>query len=174
MSIMKTGYVIALLVAGAGICLFAEAGGVRLTLPADPAAQASAAETAAAPACPAPSGVLRVAHPCEGARLPNLASTFVFGAADPAGTLTLNGKPVPVHPGGGFIAMVDLSTGAFAIRAELSVGTTTHAVTRTVTVGPAPAVCPVSPLTLESIQPDMDCEVLPGEELVVSCKGSPG
>ena len=47
----------------------------------------------------------------EGAKLPPLKEIFVFGAVVPGSTLTINGSTVPVHPKGGYLAMVPLAPG---------------------------------------------------------------
>jgi N-acetylmuramoyl-L-alanine amidase len=118
--------------------------------------------------------VPNIVHPCENAHLPALKSTFVFGAADPHGTLTINGRPVPIHPGGGFLSMVNLSSGTFTITAELALGATTHVVIRKIVVDGPALPSPVSPLTVEYVRPDMGIEAQTGDEIPVSCKGSPG
>lgn len=123
---------------------------------------------------PAEGGPLRLVHPAEGARLGFVRSTFMYGSADPRGELTLNGQPVPIHPGGGFLAMVPLSTGSFTVRAELRLSTGTVLLTRQIYVAPPPQPSPASPLTVEYVKPDTEREVLPGEEIVVTAKGSPG
>lgn len=170
---MKIGYIAIPLMAGLTLYLFAEA---RAQRPAVPAMTVATAETMSFRAeAPAAAGTaLHIVHPGEGERLPGLARTFVFGSADPRGELKINGKPVVVHPGGGFITMVELSSGTFVINAELAVDSATYSLTRSVTVNPPVSVSPVSPLTIEYIRPQADCELLPGDEIVVSCKGSPG
>lgn len=119
-------------------------------------------------------GPLRIVHPSEGARLPFLRSTFVFGSADPRGELRINGALVPIHPGGGFLAMVALSTGTFLIDAELVLGATTYPCARVITVDAPAEVLPVTPLSLKNIQPAVDWQVSAGDELSVSCAASPG
>ncbi len=126
-----------------------------------------------APSLP-PAGTPAIRQPREGARLPRLRQTFVFGAADPRGSLTINGEPVEIHPDGGFLTMVSLSSGTFAITAELALGATAYAARRTVFVAGPEQPSPKEPLAIEWISPDVDIEALPGEEVEVSCKGSPG
>ncbi|HRY28624.1 MAG TPA: N-acetylmuramoyl-L-alanine amidase [Elusimicrobiota bacterium] len=120
---------------------------------------------------PAP---LRLVHPAEGARLPFLKSSFVFGSADPQGKLSLNGQPVPIHPEGGFLAMIPYSTGTFSIRAELVLPNSTVIAVRTVSVAGPTLASPRSPLTVEYVRPDLDTTVRPGDVVSVICKGSPG
>ena len=62
---------------------------------------------------------LKIVHPPEGAALPAVRSSFVYGFADPRGQLTVNGRSVPIHPGGGWLTMVPYSPGANTLQAEL-------------------------------------------------------
>jgi N-acetylmuramoyl-L-alanine amidase len=114
---------------------------------------------------------LTVVHPAEGARLPAVRSSFVYGKADPKGTLTVNGKPVPIHPGGGYLTMVEYSPGENEINADLVLGTTTVAVSRTVTVG---TVASTSAARMEVVKPFEDRWLLPGEGMVVAARGPAG
>jgi len=116
----------------------------------------------------------QINHPCENARLAALSSTFVYGEAPSIGALTVNGRPVPIDPGGGFLTMVDLAPGTFRINAELTLGASVYALTRTVEVESPPAPSTVSPLTIEYVSPNTDVMVMPGDEIAVTAKGSPG
>ncbi len=116
---------------------------------------------------------LCIIHPPEGSRLPSVRSSFVYGAADPNGRLWINGQEVPVHPGGGFLTMVDYSSGSFLIKGELKTETTTHTVVRSVTVLPSPVESPVLPVTIERLKPGIDMFLRNGDQISVLCKGSP-
>jgi N-acetylmuramoyl-L-alanine amidase len=115
-----------------------------------------------------------IVHPAENTKLPALAATYVCGSAPPDGKLTLNGQPVPIHPGGGFVAMVDLTPGEFVIRAVFTLGATTYQTIRTVWVADPEQPAPVTPLTIEDVTPGQDQELAPGDAVTVTCKGSPG
>jgi N-acetylmuramoyl-L-alanine amidase len=117
---------------------------------------------------------IKIVHPVENAKLPALTSTFVCGSVPPDGKLTINGQLVPVHPDGGFVAMVDLAPGKFAIQAELKLGTATYQATRNIEVAEAEQPTPVTPLAIEYVLPREDRELLPGDTVTVVCKGSPG
>lgn len=117
---------------------------------------------------------IRIAHPTEKAQLPAISSTFVYGSAPPAGELRLNGTPVTIHPGGGFLAMVNLSPGEFQIVAELRLNGEAYHSTRTIFVAKPQQPSPVSPLTIEYVTPRLDQELLPGDYVEIICKGSPG
>lgn len=117
---------------------------------------------------------IRIQHPGENAQLGNLNTTFVCGYALPGGTLTVNGLNVPIHPEGGFLTMVRLSSGACAINAELLSGTTVYTLTRTVNVDGPSMLTPADPVTIDSVGPGADCTVMTGDEITVTAKGSPG
>jgi len=121
-----------------------------------------------------PENPIQIVHPAENTQLPALTSSFVFGSAPPDGILSINGKPVPIHPGGGFLAMVNLSPGEFQIKAELRLGAKTYHLIRTIQVAHPELPTPELPLTIEYITPNEDLELLPGDYLTVACKGSPG
>ncbi|NLY75574.1 MAG: N-acetylmuramoyl-L-alanine amidase [Firmicutes bacterium] len=125
-------------------------------------------------AMPVTENLVQIVHPAENARLPALASTFVYGSAPPEGRLLINGQPVPIHPGGGFLAMVKLAPGEFQINAELQLNNHTYRFTRRIHVAEPEKPAPESPLTIEYITPSEDMELLPGDYLEVTCKGSPG
>lgn len=160
---------------------------VRFSASAEPGSQnppAAAAPSAAAvatpgdtPATPAPpwaDNPIRIVAPAEKSHLPALGATFVCGSVPPGSKLSLNGAPVTVHPDGGFVTMVRLAPGEFQIDAELQSEEASYRLTRTVFVAKAEQAAPVSPLTIETVTPSRDQELLPGDEVIVTCKGSPG
>src|SRR5258706_10023769 len=69
-----------------------------------------------------------VVHPWEGAKLPPIKEVFVYGAVAPGSTLTINGSTVPVHPKGGYLAMVPLVPGNILLNldAKTRKGETAH------------------------------------------------
>ena len=123
---------------------------------------------------PFPADPIRIVEPGEDDHLPALASTFVCGSVPVGGKLLINGTPVAVHPGGGFLTMVNLTPGKFEIKADLQFGDQTYHFTRTIVVAAPEQAAPVSPLTIEYVAPWLDQEVLPGDNIDVVCKGSPG
>src|SRR5882672_6219242 len=104
-------------------------------------------------------GVLTVIHPTEGQSLPAIKEVFVFGEVTPGSTLTINGTMIPVHPKGGYLAMVPVSSGpfVFACDATLPSGEKLH-LDRHVVVSPGFVESPVKPLTLvkETLEPSED------------------
>jgi N-acetylmuramoyl-L-alanine amidase len=117
---------------------------------------------------------IQIVFPAENAKVPALSATYVYGSVSAPGKLFINGKPVPVHPGGGFLAMTPLAPGKFEIKAELIGEDATFRYSRTVLVAEPEKPAPVSPLTIEYVTPWQNQELLPGDDVEVVCKGSPG
>lgn len=117
---------------------------------------------------------IRILYPSENARLPAFSSIFVGGSVPFGGKLMINGKEVPVHPGGGFVTMLDLTPGVFRIQAELQLNGLMYYLTRTVYVSEPESPLSASPLTLKNVTPKQDQQLLPGDNVKVTCKGSPG
>ncbi|HEX2952693.1 MAG TPA: N-acetylmuramoyl-L-alanine amidase [Bacillota bacterium] len=122
----------------------------------------------------ATSSPIRIVAPEENAHLPALAQTYVCGSVPEGGKLSINGLPVTVHPGGGFVTMVSLSPGEFKIKLTLQLGDQTYDSVRTIFVAAPEQPAPVLPLTIEWVTPSLDQELLPGDDVKVTCKGSPG
>ena len=118
-----------------------------------------------------------VVHPLEGARLPSLREIFVFGAVVPGSTLTINGSTVPVHPKGGYLAMVPLSPGNVLLSLDAGApgGQTAH-LDRRFTVADGWTVAPSTPTTLwkDSVSPADDLWLTFGDTIRVTFQGSPG
>jgi N-acetylmuramoyl-L-alanine amidase len=114
---------------------------------------------------------LKIVHPPEGAALPAVRSSFVYGFADPRGQLTVNGRAVPIHPGGGWLTMVPYGPGANTLQAELRLPTETAVATRRVTVagGGGGAVTGVTPL-----RPAVDVTLRGGEMVSVQALAPAG
>ncbi|MBK8574988.1 MAG: N-acetylmuramoyl-L-alanine amidase [Elusimicrobia bacterium] len=114
---------------------------------------------------------LKIVHPPEGAAIPPVKSSFVFGWADPKGQLMVNGQPVKIHSGGGWLTMIPYTAGPFTIQADLQSPTTTYTAIRQVTVGGG---APLSPPALTVTQPDQDLLLPVGETVLVQAQGLPG
>jgi N-acetylmuramoyl-L-alanine amidase len=134
-----------------------------------PASTAPAAEPVTAPPPSAPS-LLRVVHPPEGAALGAVKRSFVYGWAEPGGLLTLNGVPVTVHPGGGWLAMTDYVPGANVLHFVYEKNGASVSLDRTLTVGGASG----APGPMEGLRPDQSVSVRPGERVEVSFRGASG
>jgi N-acetylmuramoyl-L-alanine amidase len=117
-----------------------------------------------------------VVQPTEGAKLPALKETFVYGAVVAGSTLTLNGSTVPVHSKGGYLAMVPLKAGDILLNLEASApGGQTAGLERRFSVAAEFKMSPESPVTIEadSIAPAEDMFLLPGDSVRVMFQGSP-
>lgn len=121
-----------------------------------------------------PANPIRIVTPGENAHLPAVSSTYVCGSAPVGGKLLINGKQVPIHPGGGFLTMLPLSPGKFEIKAELQWKDAVFQYIRTIIVAEPQKPAPVSPLMIEFVGPEHDHKLLPGDLVEVFCKGSPG
>lgn len=117
---------------------------------------------------------IRIVQPPEDARLPQLTATYVCGSVTLPGRLLINEVEVPVHPDGGFVTMVNLTPGRFAIKAELITGAATYYETRNIIVAGPEEAAPLHPLTIQWVEPRSDQELLPGDDVNVAFKGSPG
>lgn len=115
---------------------------------------------------------LKIVHPPEGASLPAVKSSFVFGWADPQGKLTVNGQTVKIHPGGGWLTVVPYVPGPFEVRAELELPTTTYTALRRITVASPPTVS--TPTVLTVLQPDLPLILRAGERVLIEAQGPPG
>lgn len=124
----------------------------------------------------ATSPVLTMVHPTEGQALPGIKEVFAFGEVTPGSTLTLNGTMIKVHPKGGYLAMVPLSTGSFVIVAEATTPTGEKiAMNRRLSVAGPAAEIPLTPFTFikESVEPSEDIVLSPGDSLRVTVQASP-
>jgi N-acetylmuramoyl-L-alanine amidase len=118
-------------------------------------------------------GEINFIYPPEGASIPEVAKTFVFGNISPAtAPFTINGEPVKVHSNGGFIAYLPIAPGDFVFAGALADGTTAQRRLK-VKGPPAPKTDDEEIwLTLSSI--GGDTEVQPGEYVRIQAAGAPG
>jgi len=123
-------------------------------------------------AAPLSAGQINFVYPSEGASLPAVAKTFVFGSVSPStSSFLINGEKVAVHTNGGFIAYVPVAGGDFIFTGALDDGTTAQ---RRVKVRqPEPPAAPDA-LRLDFTSYSSDAELLPGDYLKVTASGTPG
>ncbi|MDX1624363.1 MAG: N-acetylmuramoyl-L-alanine amidase [Gemmatimonadota bacterium] len=135
---------------------------------------------ASAVAAVADSLAIRVQYPSAGATLGASDSTFVFGEVrgGEAGavSLTVNGFPATVHPGGGWLAWVPLEPGSFTFRIRAEAGGRVAEIEHPVEVprplfAPGPDTLPYKPGTIE---PTGALELYAGDTLRVSVVAAPG
>lgn len=123
---------------------------------------------------------VHVQYPPAGAAVTATDSTFVFGRVEGAGgsdvVLTVNDHPVPVEPGGGWLAFVPVAPDSFTFRVQAAAGGKTAQAERTVwvprpTTAPGDAALGYKPAT---IQPSTPLELYAGDTVRVSVVAAPG
>ncbi|MCH9031020.1 MAG: N-acetylmuramoyl-L-alanine amidase [candidate division Zixibacteria bacterium] len=119
---------------------------------------------------------LRVIYPKFGQSIPYVDSTFILGSISPEWNLQLNGEPVDVHPDGGWIAYVAISSGDFEFRFAM----TKDAAKRNKT-WPVIVSGPGSPDSFDSLtikkdnrKPELAESFVLGEIVYLQFEGSPG
>lgn len=118
---------------------------------------------------------LRIVQPFEGATLPAVESSFVFGSVVPAtATLTINGIPVEPHTNGGFFTMIPFSEGPFEITAVATTGSSTTTVTRRVVVSESAKPFEADDDTIKPIEPVTRVVLRPSDIILASFQGAPG
>ena len=117
-------------------------------------------------------GQINFVYPSEGASLPSVSKTFIFGNISPStAVLTVNGEIISVHSNGGFIAYLPITTGDFSFNGTLEDGTTAQ---RALKVRqPADAGPSTGTLKLEFTSHAADSEVSGGEYLKITAAGAP-
>lgn len=120
---------------------------------------------------------LTMLHPEEGAKLPTLKQIFVYGAATPGATLTINDHVILLHPKGGYLAMLPVQEGPNVLHCRLtSPQQEPFLLDRQFTVEEGRSVMPADPLAINngSLFPSDDQVLAVGDLLKVSFQGSPG
>jgi N-acetylmuramoyl-L-alanine amidase len=118
-------------------------------------------------------GQINFVYPPEGASVPAVPKTFVFGNISPStAALTINGERVQVHANGGFIAFLPVSAGDFAFNGSLDNGATAQ---RRLRIREAADARPsTGTLRLEFASQASDSEVSAGDYLRIAAVGTPG
>lgn len=118
---------------------------------------------------------LRVIQPYEGANLPAVKQSFVFGSVLPAtATLTINGALVKPHANGGFLAMVPFQEGKFKLEAVATDGVSTATVVRTVNVAGSFSGYASTHGKIDVLAPRSRLVVRAGDTISISMQGAPG
>jgi N-acetylmuramoyl-L-alanine amidase len=139
--------------------------GILLEAAPEPVASAVAVSTEVVPLS------VYLVHPKPGASLPAVKSSFVYGRAEAGGQVTVNGRPAYVHPGGGFLAMVDYTPGPNTLNVIYEKAGKTSILERMVTVGGGGGGAVPS---MEALKPDQETVVTPGELVEVSFRAAAG
>ena len=118
-------------------------------------------------------GQINFVYPPEGASIPAVPKTFVFGNISPStAALTINGERVQVHTNGGFIAYLPVTAGDFVFNGVLDDGATAQ---RRLKVREAADTRPsTGTLRLEFNSQVSASEVLAGDYIRISASGTPG
>jgi len=118
---------------------------------------------------------LRIIQPYEGADLPFVKQSFVFGSVLPAtATLYINGERVTPHRNGGFLVLIPFQEGVFKIEALASDGIDIATVTRKVNVEKAEEILDEKYSTIKPLTPTTRVVVRPNDLLSLSFKGATG
>jgi N-acetylmuramoyl-L-alanine amidase len=131
-----------------------------------------------APTARAQELAVHIQYPPAGAAITATDSTFVFGRVEGAGAgvaLTVNDQPVPVHPGGGWLAFVPVAPDSFTFRVRAEAGGRSATAERTVWV-PRPVTAPGDPALgykPPTIQPSSQLELYAGDTVRVSVVAAP-
>lgn len=114
-------------------------------------------------------------YPPDGLRVSTQKVRF-GGCTAPDATLELDGKAIRIFPNGAFAGLASLEMGKNELTfVATRKGKSTEVIMNVEVIEP-PKPLPESPLKIlqSTLYPDTDTELLPGDELVVRFKGSPG
>lgn len=120
---------------------------------------------------------LRIAYPADGAHLPYVTKSFVFGQAPPGAAVSVNGAPAAVAPSGGWIAFVPFAAGKFTLHVTASARGAASSADSSVSVAAPPHSLPPTPARVDAdvpAAPDADVAVEPGDNVRLSVKASAG
>ncbi len=120
---------------------------------------------------------LQVVYPREGLTITATDSTFIFGNVSQArATVSVNGHPARMYPGGTWMAVVPVLPDTFVFRCRARTSSDSVEVLRTVYIPPYLTTSPRDTLVIDTsyVFPRYDLELRPGDLLPVAVKGSPG
>lgn len=121
---------------------------------------------------PLSAGQITFVYPPEGASLPPVPKTFVFGNISPStAAFTINGEKITVHGNGGFIAYLPITQGDFSFNGALEDGTTAQRALRV--RPPAEPLTSTGALKLEFTSYSADSESMAGDYLKITASGTP-
>jgi N-acetylmuramoyl-L-alanine amidase len=117
-----------------------------------------------------------IVYPREGQEIPPVSRSFVLGSVIPRARLYVNGQRVGVRPNGAFVAMIPYRSGDFEITCTAVGKSGRNTAKRKVHVAEVPVTSPRDSLLIEARNcvPGDTVELLPGDLLDLSCKGTPG
>ncbi|MCP4566366.1 MAG: hypothetical protein GY841_02165 [FCB group bacterium] len=116
---------------------------------------------------------LNVVYPKSDQNLPPVDSTFIFGSVEPGAHLSVNGHPVDVHKGGGWLAFVPINPGSFEFEVRAEKDGLIDSVTVPVNLPPLPFISIDSLYFVPgSFHPSRTLWVRPGDEIEISLRGA--
>ena len=119
---------------------------------------------------------ITIVYPRERQEIPPVSRSFVLGSVIPRARLYVNGQRVWVRPNGAFVAMIPYRSGDFEITCTAVGKRGRSTAKRKVQVGEVLKTTGKDSLLIEArdCKPTDTVEVLPGDLLDLSCKGTPG
>jgi N-acetylmuramoyl-L-alanine amidase len=119
---------------------------------------------------------LEVVYPKNGQRIAAVDSTFILGNTTPGAKLKINGIDVPVHEEGGFLAFLDVSPGEFTFELEARKDQESKKFDVVVKIADLRRSVPPDSIAIlsEFDYPNVYQELIPGDLLEVSFRGTPG
>ncbi|MBI4350845.1 MAG: N-acetylmuramoyl-L-alanine amidase [Elusimicrobia bacterium] len=121
---------------------------------------------------PARAGQITFVYPQEGASIPAVPKTFIFGNISPStAAFAINGEKIAVHSNGGFIAYLPVAPGDFIFTGTLEDGATAQRLLKV--RQPAEAAPSTGALRVELTSYASDSEVFAGDYLKITAAGTP-
>ena len=121
---------------------------------------------------PLHAGQINFVYPPEGASIPSVPKTFIFGNISPStAAFTINGDKIAVHSNGGFIAYLPVAPGDFILSGALEDGTTAQRVLKV--RQPADTGPSTGTLRLEFTSYSSDSEISGEDYLKITAAGTP-
>lgn len=102
------------------------------------------------PTAQASTSALNIVYPADGARLPFLKRSFIFGSARPGSKVSVNGMQAFIAASGGWIAFVPLSPGTFRLRVVASAAGDRVFAERVISVASPPRTTPATPARVDA------------------------
>jgi N-acetylmuramoyl-L-alanine amidase len=119
---------------------------------------------------------IRIQYPKKGQRIPTVDSTFIFGEVTPGSKIEVNGQEISVHEQGGFLAFVEVEPGEFVFVLKATRKGETSTLEWPVSIADRYRAVPRDSLSILDAyhHPNVDQELVPGDLVEVSFRGTPG
>ena len=132
---------------------------------------------AATPAPERSTATISVVWPPEGHSMPLSDGEFILGSVTPpSAPFSINGATVPLYHNGAFLAWLPIAPGTFTFHCSAGLQPQATTLTRSIFVVGPPAPLPVDPPAIDqdSLWPNQDSELRPGDWLTFKMRASPG